>query len=241
MATGALDANGIWQFGEDDSETTFSALLNKLGGSTSTTVTRLEEMGGITSTQAATARDNLRVGLVPISPSSVVIATGSGSANTLGQVSFTGATAISLNDVFSSSYKAYRVLLSIGTATATADVKVKFRTGGTDSTLLNSASFYTKTANNGAVSGAVTAALVDAKILSIVNSTVLPDSLSIDVFNPFETKQTVANFTGYGNDASGHTVWGSVIVQNTTSFDGFTLTISSGNATGTVQVFGYND
>lgn len=38
MATGALDANGIWQYGEDDSETTFSALLNKLGASTSTQV-----------------------------------------------------------------------------------------------------------------------------------------------------------------------------------------------------------
>jgi hypothetical protein len=35
MATGALDANGIWQYGEDDSETTASALLNKLGESTS--------------------------------------------------------------------------------------------------------------------------------------------------------------------------------------------------------------
>lgn len=36
MATGALDSNGIWQYGEDDSNTTFSALLNRLGSSTST-------------------------------------------------------------------------------------------------------------------------------------------------------------------------------------------------------------
>jgi hypothetical protein len=35
MATGALDANGVWIYGEDDSETTFSALLNKLGDSVS--------------------------------------------------------------------------------------------------------------------------------------------------------------------------------------------------------------
>lgn len=38
MATGALDTNGVWQYGEDDSETTFSALLNKLGGSVSSTL-----------------------------------------------------------------------------------------------------------------------------------------------------------------------------------------------------------
>lgn len=35
MATGALDANGVWIYGEDDSETTFSALINKLGSSVS--------------------------------------------------------------------------------------------------------------------------------------------------------------------------------------------------------------
>lgn len=38
MATGANDANGIWQYGEDDSNTTFSALLNRLGASTSTAI-----------------------------------------------------------------------------------------------------------------------------------------------------------------------------------------------------------
>lgn len=40
MATGALDSNGIWQYGEDDSETTFSLLLNKLGGSTSAQIAK---------------------------------------------------------------------------------------------------------------------------------------------------------------------------------------------------------
>lgn len=42
MATGSLDSNGIWQYGEDDSNATFSALLNRLSTSTSDTVTRLE-------------------------------------------------------------------------------------------------------------------------------------------------------------------------------------------------------
>jgi hypothetical protein len=42
MATGSLDANGIWIYGEDDSEATFSALLNKLGDSTSDEVGTLK-------------------------------------------------------------------------------------------------------------------------------------------------------------------------------------------------------
>jgi hypothetical protein len=35
MATGALNAQGVWIYGEDDSNTTFSALLNRLGTSIS--------------------------------------------------------------------------------------------------------------------------------------------------------------------------------------------------------------
>ena len=47
MATGALDTNGIWQYGEDDSEATFSALLNKLAASTSTEIGDLNLPGRV--------------------------------------------------------------------------------------------------------------------------------------------------------------------------------------------------
>lgn len=69
MATGAPDVNGIWQYGEDDSNATFSALLNRLGSSTSTQIaadrTRLttlelpgrvvQVVNGITGTQVQTS------------------------------------------------------------------------------------------------------------------------------------------------------------------------------------------
>lgn len=47
MATGSLDSNGIWIYGEDDSEATFSALLNKLGDSTSDVVGGLKTSGRV--------------------------------------------------------------------------------------------------------------------------------------------------------------------------------------------------
>lgn len=53
MATGALDANGIWQYGEDDSETTFSALLNKLASSTSTQIASNKTAGRVLQTVSA--------------------------------------------------------------------------------------------------------------------------------------------------------------------------------------------
>jgi hypothetical protein len=58
MATGAIDANGIWQYGEDDSEPTFSALLNKLGSSTSTQVADLKQLGRVLQVRSAT-RNNV--------------------------------------------------------------------------------------------------------------------------------------------------------------------------------------
>lgn len=38
MATGAPGTNGVWQYGEDDSEATFSALLNKAASTTNTQI-----------------------------------------------------------------------------------------------------------------------------------------------------------------------------------------------------------
>lgn len=54
MATGAPGTNGVWQYGEDDSEATFSALLNKAAATTNTQIgldrarlTALEGVGRI--------------------------------------------------------------------------------------------------------------------------------------------------------------------------------------------------
>lgn len=57
MATGSLDANGIWIYGEDDSEATFSALLNKLGDSTSDVVAVLKQSGRVIQTKSVTKTD----------------------------------------------------------------------------------------------------------------------------------------------------------------------------------------
>jgi len=61
MATGAPGTNGVWQYGEDDSEATFSALLNKAASTTDTQIgadrarlTALEANGRILNVVSAT-------------------------------------------------------------------------------------------------------------------------------------------------------------------------------------------
>jgi len=64
MAPGAPGTNGVWQYGEDDSEATFSALLNKAAGTTNTQIgldrarlTALEAAGTILNSNTARKSD----------------------------------------------------------------------------------------------------------------------------------------------------------------------------------------
>ena len=54
-----------------------------------------------------------RAGLAKIVPSSVAVGSGTGSANSLGTVTFSGASSVSLNGCFSSTYDNYRLMLNI--------------------------------------------------------------------------------------------------------------------------------
>jgi hypothetical protein len=75
MATGSPGTNGVWQYGEDDSEATFSALLNKAASTTDTAigvdrgrltaleadVTALEAAGRIVQVITATKTDTASI------------------------------------------------------------------------------------------------------------------------------------------------------------------------------------
>lgn len=131
MATGANDAQGIWQYGEDDSNATFSALLNRLGTSTSTQFgadrTRLSAL------ETVNASTN-KSGLVPVIPTSVNVNAGSGSFNsTTGKITFgSGSSTVSLNGVFTSAYTNYVIVVNIWASGANNAINTRFRLSGSD-------------------------------------------------------------------------------------------------------------
>jgi hypothetical protein len=53
-----------------------------------------------------------RAGLAKIVPSSVAVGSGTGSSDTTGKVTFSGASTVSLNGVFTSSYRNYKIIVS---------------------------------------------------------------------------------------------------------------------------------
>lgn len=129
MATGALDANGIWLYGEDDSEPTASALLNKLGNSVSDKFDGGLPIasGGTGATTVAGAQDSLRVGLVPISPSTVTYTGTSATANALGQISISVCSQVTLQNVFTSDYRSYLIIFNAKKDSANANDVINFK------------------------------------------------------------------------------------------------------------------
>jgi hypothetical protein len=71
-------------------------------------------------------------GMKLIVPSSVAVGSGSGSIATQGTVTFSGASSISLNGCFSSTYDNYQIVISIDANSAISDNYLRMRASGTD-------------------------------------------------------------------------------------------------------------
>jgi hypothetical protein len=198
--------------------------------------------GGTGGTTVAQAQDNLRVGLVPISPSSVVV-TGAGSSasfNSLGKITFSNATSLSLNGVFTSGYSNYRFVLSATHSSGALQISARLRSSGVD----NSGTYVFGGTYQRITGGSPTGfanASANAFPIIIVNSVASgPQTTTGDIFFPAESKSTTIVMGGYWADSVGALGMNvSALHAPATPFDG--LSIISGTLTGTMQIFGYNE
>lgn len=226
FGSGGNDANGVYLFGEaDDIGPYWSDAFNKPGQSISTL------LGPLVGT-----------GQVMVKPTSTAVVTGTTSTSTLGKVTFTGASSISLNGVFSSLYDDYLIKVKMTSHVSTVDTDMRLRALGTDSTATNySQQRLTGTASTAASNNLSTQGLwtIDA---AGIGATVY-DSSDIDLEGPFLTAQTVAKtrFSAVVSTTSLVTGSGTMWNSATTSYDGFTLFVASGTMTGTIRVFGINN
>jgi len=178
-------------------------------------------------------------GLVPITPSSIAVGSGSASSAGSGQVTFTGVgTNLSLNGVFSSSYTNYLVLVTKLTATGTGGINLRLRASGTDNaTTYDSPAFAVR-------QDGTTAATGNSGITYFVlnSNDYAYQYHAITLFSP-----NVNAFTGMV--ASGHENNGSTLFyydvssgqhQTTYQADGLSFTVTGGaTVSGTVSVYGY--
>lgn len=235
MATGSYDANGIWNYGEDDNIALFSDTLNKLADSTSDAFTADRS-------RLSTLEAGSLAGLIPVKPVSVAVAGGTAAVNTLGVVTFTNATSISLNNVFSSSYENYRIIINVDTPSATSALAARLRASGTDDTGANylRSRFVIRANNSTATDGDTGGGAMVFTNMYIGDNHLY--GLSIDMMKPFTATRTTCNGLSTNSDSvtKGFSIVG---VQHllSTSYDGLTLFPTAGNISGRAQVFGYND
>ena len=178
-----------------------------------------------------------RAGLAKIVSSSVAVGSGTGSADSLGNVTFSGASSVSLNGCFNSKYTNYKVNIS-NTDYSSSGLYFRYRTSGTDNsssgyswtTRFNysyNSGYFASTGNPGTYVELGTQE-IDAKGFAA----------SCEIFEPFSSNRTMMNFSANTIYRGGS---GSCMYTNTTSFDGFTIYPSTGTITGTITVYGYTN
>jgi hypothetical protein len=141
----------------------------------------------------------------------------------------------SFNDVFSSTYENYKLVLN-GTSSTGTNLSIRFRVGGSDDSTSNS---YVEESilANGTSLGSSRATTNLGKLMSIESN--LVSTVSTDIYQPF-----LANPTGwYSNNMRPQSDAAIRIFAGThnqsTSYDGLSLIMPSGNFTATISIYGY--
>jgi hypothetical protein len=163
----------------------------------------------------------------------------------LNVTSFTTQSSISLNNVFSSTYTNYKIIVNLtDNSSNDGDILLKWRNSGTDS----SSNYYTSyTGINTLASPAVINKTQDPAteghaIGKMDNATKNSQHIVIDVGNVFLSNFTRVVFSGFGStDASNLFSYnGGGNHQVSQSYDGLTLISQNGTITGSFSVYGYN-
>jgi len=155
------------------------------------------------------------------------------------ETSFTTASTFSANNVFTSTYKNYRIILNC--TNGDGSITFKLRASSTDT----SANYYgisTYGTSSNPYQSAFNALGTDELYMCDMQSATDGSGVGmIDVLNPQAAFATTTQGNFYGSSA-GNQFWYSHFGRQTdsTQFDGFTFLITTTGMTGTYTVYGYN-
>ncbi len=148
--------------------------------------------------------------------------------------SFSSSTAVQVNDVFSSTYEHYKVLVSFR-ASGNSTLRLRMRTGGADFTsnkYFTIGYSFTGTINEGDATSGI------AGWMDVTGTS----AMEMNFFRPFTSTSDTAYTIAQTGPRSGNFVYGPFTagggVRENRSDTGFTIYPDSGNITGTVRVYG---
>lgn len=182
------------------------------------------------------------MGLVPIVPPTVAVSGGSATANSLGEVSFTTASSIALNNIFTNAYRNYKIFLTISQSSLNTQIWSQLRIGTANQTGANWSWGGVTGNNTGTIGGTSGSGITYAAFGYAYSASQLMFTAEITLYNP-----NISTHTAYTTSASTHT--GSNILyiaqggkyEVATAVDGIIFYPGSGGTiSGTIQVFGMN-
>lgn len=177
--------------------------------------------------------------LIQVVPTSITATGGSGSISSTGAVSFTSASAISLNGCFNSTYDSYYVSFS---STATGLTSYRNRLSGTDASGASDYQFqYKGTYGAGTdLSGGSTGAS-SVNYFGNVNSGTQIIYTQFWLNNVAKADTTTGIIaTLYNDGAARHVRNGNMWHTPSNAYDGFTI-INTGTMSGTIRIYGYRN
>ena len=159
----------------------------------------------------------------------------SGGLSHINTTTFSAVSSVSINNVFTSTYDNYKVILK-STQTVADNLFIRFRVGGSDNTTSNYTYYQFRGSGGSTLSQSITS---DTQQIDPVGGTGRK-YITIDFFDP-----APALFTGYNIVAGNQSTLGVGLFFGqfgaSTAFDGFSMYPTTGTITGTIRVYGYKN
>lgn len=186
----------------------------------------------------STYQKTSRTGLISVVPTSVSVGSGSGSVATNGAVTFTGASSVSINGCFLSTYDNYKLELAYEPTSTAGWSTIQMSSAGTP--LTTSTYTYGRRFDYSSSAGSYESSTAATSISLVYSSAAGYAFSQSEIANPYLAKQTLLTGTGLTNGSASYFSWASGVVQNTTSYDGFKITFPAA-LSGTIRIYGYNN
>jgi hypothetical protein len=183
-------------------------------------------------------------GLIKVVPTSISVGSGSGSVDTNGNITVSSSSSLTVAGCFTSNFNSYLITSNITSTSGSGFWYMRTKSAGSDigswTTNGFSMSMSAGTQSNANL-GTNNQGIGYAPVAASGNPA--QGGFLIDVLNPALANYTAISFRGavYHNDSGLNTYIGNALNWSATSCDGFSLTYSGTNFTGSFRIYGYNN
>jgi hypothetical protein len=148
--------------------------------------------------------------------------------------SFSAVSSVSLNDVFTSTYDNYRIVVS-SAFSSDQSLRARLRLSGTDAS--GTTYYYQRVTGSGSTAASTGESSIGHFYFGDCSGNL--SAWSIDMFNPAKASETQTLTLNVRGNNSIQTVSG--VHTTATAYDGITFFPTSGTMTGTIRVYGYQN